>query len=275
MTQSLNDLRRQARRLARAVKAGEPEAVTRAAAVFPDGRSLRHADALHVIAREAGHASWPKLKFATELRAMDRAQRAERLKIALYLGQDWIVRDLMAAEPSLGRADLGLSCALCDIVGVRAALAEDPGVATQAVGIRTPILHLAFSRHFRAAPGREADMIAVAEALLAHGADVNDSYPAEPVSPHRLSALYGAIGHAGNLALAAWLLDHGASPDDNESLYHATELGHLDGVRLLLRHGACTQGTNALARMLDFDNLDGVRLLLEHGADPGRWHGCR
>lgn len=268
MSYSLDALRREAKMLKRAFAAGDSAAIARVRRILPDAPRLRHTEALHVLAREHGHASWPRLKFATEMAAMDRAQLAERLKIAFYLGQNWITQTLLATEPDLATANLGLQCALYDVDGVRAALAKDPGAATRIVGIRSPILHLAFSRHFHAAPEREDAMIAVAEALVAAGADVNDSYPAEPGSEHRLSGLYGALGHAGNLRLAAWLLDHGADPNDHESLYHATELPHLDGVRLLMRHGVETRGTNALARMLDFDNLDGARLLLDYGADP-------
>ncbi|MEO1089778.1 MAG: ankyrin repeat domain-containing protein [Pseudomonadota bacterium] len=268
MAPSLDDLRRQAKRLKRAVAAGETDALMRAGTLFPNRETLGHVDALHVIAHEHGYESWPKLKFAAERRAMDREQRAERLKVALYLGQSWMVEDLLGDDPGLGSANFGLQCALYDFDGVRAVLTADPANATRVVGVRSPILHLAFSRRLRSAPEREAAMIAVAEALVAAGADVNDSYPAEPGSEHRLSALYGALGHAGNLPLAAWLLDHGASPDDNESLYHATELGHLEGIKLLMRHGVRTRGTNALARMLDFDDLDGARLLLDYGADP-------
>ncbi len=268
MIQSLDYLRRRAKHLKRAFGEGEPDAIERVRAVLPDTATLRHSQALHVIAREQGHPSWPRLKLATELAEMDRSARAERLKIALYLGQDWIVQDLLRADPELPSDNFGLQCAIYDVDGVREALAEDPDAATRVVGVRTPILHLAFSRHSRAAPERAEAMIEIAEALVEAGADVNDSYPSEPGSEHRLSALYGALGHAGNLRLAEWLLSHGANPDDNESLYHATELGHLDGVKLLMKHNVSTRGTNALARMLDFDNLEGARLMLEYGADP-------
>lgn len=268
MTHSLDTLRRKAKQLKRDFAAGAADAVDRARHVFPDATSLRHSQALHVIAREEGHASWPRLKLAVELADMDRDARAARLKIALYLGQNWIVEDLLRADPDLPSHNLGLQCAIYDVDGVKAALGKAPAAATRVVGVRTPILHLAFSRHHRAAPERDGAMIAIAEALVAAGADANDSYPAEPGSEHRLSALYGALGHAGNLRLAEWLLNHGANPDDNESLYHATELGHLDGVKLLMRHNVSTRGTNALARMLDFDNWEGARLMLEYGADP-------
>ena len=265
---SLNMLRRRAKALKRDFRANGDEARSRVHKVLPDAETLQHNQALHVIAREEGYDSWPRLKFAVELAAMDRLKRAERLKFALYLGQGWIVDDLLAADPDLAMENFGLACALYRADHVERVLARTPEAATRMVGVRSPILHLAFSRFHRQSPSAAEHAIAVAEALVTHGADVNDSYPSEPGSEHPLSALYGALGHAGNLPLASWLLEHGADPDDNESLYHATELPHLDGVRLLLRHGVRTGGTNALARMLDFDNLEGVDLLLTYGADP-------
>lgn len=268
MTMSTDRLRREAKALARAVRAGEDEALARVRAVFPGAASVKHADALHVIARESGFASWPRLKLAGEISGMTREARAERLKVALYFGQDHVVRALLGAEPGLARANLGLRIALYDLDGVKAELAGDPEVASRVIGVRAPILHLAFSRHWRALPEGGARSVAMAELLVAHGADVNASYPAEPGSEHRLSALYGALGHAGNMDLARWLLEHGADPNDNESLYHATELGHAGGLRLLLKHGARSEGTNALLRAMDFNDLEMVRLLLEAGADP-------
>ena len=273
MTHSLDKLRRQAKHLNRAFAAGEPQALRRARMVFPDSETLRHADALHVVAREAGHESWPRLKLAVEMEAMDRVQRADRLKVALFYGQHWITNTLLADDPGLGTDNLGLQIALYDRVAVETALEIDPKAAMRQIGVRTPILHLAFSRHIHTAPERRDDMISIAAALVAHGADVNDSYPVEPGSEHRLSALYGAVGHADNMALAEWLLERGADPNDNESLYHATELGHHDGLKLLLRYEANPAGTNALPRVMDFDDLEAVRLLLKAGADPNEGIG--
>ncbi len=268
MNHSLDYLRRQAKSLKRAFAAGDDAAIARARAVLPDAAALKHADALHVIAREQGHQSWPKLKSASEIAAMDRDARAERLKYALYLGQHWVVDTLLAADPDLPKANLGLQIALYDRAAVEAALASGAEAATRSIGVRSPLLHLAFSKRIHAAPEKRGDMIAIAEALVAAGADVNDSYPAGPDSPHRLSALYGALGHADNMALATWLLEKGADPNDNESLYHSTELGHHDGLKLLLKHGAVSAGTNALPRAMDFDDVEAVRLLLDAGADP-------
>ena len=268
MPHSIEYLRRQAKQLKRDFAAGDADARKRAEAVFPDVTALKHTDALHVVAREHGHASWPRLKLALEMAAMGRNQKAERLKIALYYGQHWITEALLKDTPDLAGHNLGLQIALYDRAAVERALARDRQAAIRAIGIRSPILHLAFSRHIHAAPELRGDMIAIANDLLRLGASVNDSYPFEPGSEHCLSALYGALGHADNMALAAWLLEHGADPNDDESLYHSTELGHHEGLKLLLTHGADPAGTNALARALDFDDLEAVRLLLAAGADP-------
>lgn len=269
---SLEHLRRQAKALKKAFVAGDADAVARVAQVLPEARELPHSSALHVIAREAGYDSWPKLKFQLETQSMDRAAKAEQLKLALFQGAQWRVDKLLSEVPDLADDHFGLLCALYRVDQVRAWLARDPDVVTRTLqGPRRPILHLAFSRYFQTHPEDEADMLATAELLLAAGADVNDGYPSEPGSPHMLSALYGAIGHGNNMALGQWLLDHGANPNDNESLYHATELGHLDGLRLLLAAGAEAKGTNALLRALDFNNREMVALLLAHGADANEF----
>lgn len=267
MTSELEKYRFAAKRLKKAFAAGKPLALERLHAVVPDAGKPKHADFLHVIACESGHESWPKLKFALETDGMTRDQRAERLKVALYSGQRWVVDKLLAADPTLTGHNLGLQIATYDLAAVTAAM-EDPSAATRMIGVRSPILHLAFSKYIHMVPERSGDMLAIAEVLVRNGADPNDGYAVEPGSDHKISALYGALGHANNLALAEWLLEHGATPDDNESLYHATEPGHHEGLKLLIKHGVQTRGTNALPRALDFDDLEAVRLLLDHGADP-------
>lgn len=267
MTSELEKLRSTAKRLKKAFAAGDPEAASRVHTTLPDAGELKHADFLHIVARENGHESWPKLKFAFEAGEMTRDQRAERLKMALYFGQRWVVEKLLSADPDLTRHNLGLQIATYDLNAVTKVM-EDPSAATRVIGVRSPILHLAYSKYIHMAPERREDMLAIADLLVRNGADPNDGYASDPGSDHKISALYGALGHANNLALAEWLLDHGATPDDDESLYHATELGHHDGLKLLIKHGVRTSGTNALPRALDFDDLEAVRLLLEHGADP-------
>lgn len=268
MHSDLELLRSSAKRLKKAFVAGDEDAQRRLRQFVPEPKIPRHADFLFVIARENGHGSWPALKFSIESARMTQSQRAERLKMALYFGQSWVVRKLLDENPALPEQNLGLQIATYDYEAVRRAIGDKPSVATDLVGVRSPILHLAYSKYIHMAPEKGAEMLKTANLLLAGGADVNDGYAPDPGSDHKVSALYGALGHADNIVLARWLLQNGANPDDNESLYHATELEHHDGLKLLMEFGVSTHGTNALPRALDFDDTEAVRLLLAHGADP-------
>ncbi|MBT0958318.1 hypothetical protein IV417_13070 [Alphaproteobacteria bacterium KMM 3653] len=268
MDKSLNALRREAKLLKKQHQAGEDAAIRR---MGNDAVRPRHADFLHCIAVENGFASWPLLKLVHETRGMDRAARAARLRHALFAGQGWGVDQILAETPDLAAGDFALQVALYDLPAVQAALAKAPELA-QVRGAEGPMVSLAFSQHFKGDSAREADMIAVAEALLAHGADPNDSRPVGAGNAAPLSVLYGAIGRAGNMALGQWLLDHGADPNDGESLYHATELGHHRGLDMLLAAGADPAGTNALLRALDFNDHLAVQKLLAAGADVNEFN---
>ena len=273
MSKSIKQLRRDAKALRRAYEAGEADARQRMASILTSGtRELKHNDFLHAVAREQGFASWPRLVFAVEALGYDRATKVQRLKQALAHGQNWRVDQLLADTPDLAEVDLGIMCALYNLDAVQKVLWEDPKAAVERIGPRTPILHLAFSKYIHARPELQDDMLAVADLLVAKGADVNDGYPAHAGSEHLLSALYGAIGHANNMPLGRWLLEHGANPNDNESLYHATELGHHEGLKMLLDHGAEPAGTNALLRAMDFNDATAVRMLLQAGAQAGEFN---
>ena len=268
MTKTLDRLRRDAKALRQAHEAGTPDARARIATYQPrpEGQALKHADYLHVIARENSFASWPALKEAVEIMGMDRAAKLQRLKIALHHGQVEVVERLLAEASDLADGSFGLEVALYNRDAVAATLAKNPSAATELRGMAPPLVHLAQSRMFRLWPEREGDMLAIARMLLDHGADVNRGAPAAQGSDHMLSPLYFAIGHADNMVLAEWLLDHGADPNDGESLYHSTELGHHEGLRLLLAAGADPKRTNALLRAMDFHDHAAVRMLLENGA---------
>ena len=274
MIDPLDALRRQAKTLHKSYETGDRAAIARVDLIKPrDSGPLRRADFLHVVARENSFATWPEMKLAVETRGMDRAAKQQRLKIALFHGQVHVVQRLMWDTPDLADDAFGLQVALYDLDAVRRVLADDPSAAVQSYGPRRAILHLAFSPMLRAWPHKEADMLAIAELLVSHGANVNDGFPSQAGSDHLLSTLYGAIGHAGNMPLAQWLLDHGADPDDNESLYHATELGHHEGLKMLLAADAKPEGTNALFRAMDADDPTMVEMLLAAGADPNEDNG--
>ena len=268
MTKSIDQLRRDAKSLRRAYEALDATALMRIKAVAPksDKAPLRHADFLHVIARENAFDSWPKLVWAAETIGLDRAAKQQSLKMALFHGQNWRVEQLLKDTPDLANGQFGLKCALLDRKAVDDMLDEDPELATRNFGPRRPILHLAFSRYIHQRPELEGDMIAIAERLVSLGADTNDGFPFTQGDDHLLSALYGAIGHANNMVLGQWLLDNGADPNDGESLYHATELGHHKGLEMLLKAGANPSGTNAMLRAMDFHDVTAVKMLLEAGA---------
>lgn len=269
MDHSLEKLRRAAKRLRKSHQAGESDARQRLRLhpPKPENAVLQHADYLHVVAQENGFSSWPQLKLAVKVSGMDRAQKQQRLNLALYNGQNNLVQRLLSEDADLAEGMFGLQCALYNRAAVAQMLADDPSAASRKYGPRRAILHLAFSKHIHAAPERAADMLAIAGMLVAAGADVNDSYAATADADHRLSALYGAIGHGDNMVLAQWLLDQGADPDDGESLYHSCELPHAEGLKMLLQAGAKPSGSNALLRALDFEDQDKIRLLL--AADTG------
>jgi ankyrin repeat protein len=264
---SLERFRRSAKTLKAGYESGSPDELTRITMIHPrnDGADLKHADYLHVIVRESNFASRPAMKAAIGTLGVDRAQRLQRLKTALHAGQAGIVAKLLADTPDLAAGHFGLLCALNDVQSAWAMLRDDSTCAVTAAGPYSPLVHLCRSRMFKVWPDKANDAIAIAEMLVANGADVNAG---NEHAGGQLSRLYWALGDAGHMDVAAWLLDHGADPNDGESLYRATELGHDDGLRLLLRHGADPEGTNALARALDFDSVEMVGLLLNGNADP-------
>src|SRR5690606_9836195 len=82
------------------------------------------------------------------------------------------------------------------------------------------------------------------------------------------SCLYGATGVNNCPELAEALLQAGADVNDNESLYHSTELPDTQCLEILIRHGVRLERTNSVGRAIDMHSAEKVRILLEHGADP-------
>ncbi|WP_299405733.1 ankyrin repeat domain-containing protein [uncultured Roseobacter sp.] len=272
---SLDQLRRDAKTLRKAHQAGDIHARQRIANHPPrsDDTTLKHADYLHVIARENSFVSWPVLKAAVEVDGLDLAARRQRLRIAVFNGQAHVAARILAQDPDPAAGDLALEIALYRKDAVFRVLDADPEAATRVLNGRAPICHLAFSKAIHMTASSEADMLAIADRLVALGADVNAAIPVAPDNDHPLSALYGAIGHANNMPLAKWLLEQGANPNDGESLYHATELGHPEALKMLLEHGADPKGTNALLRAMDFNDHKAVEMLLAAGARADDFDG--
>ena len=171
-------------------------------------------------------------------------------------------------EPEFFAEDPWLACAIGNEAAIAKAISEDAGWVNRAggpLGMR-PLIAVTHSLLILD-EAFERPLLNCARLLLQNGANVNSSWtnPRFPDSP--LSALYGAAGRTHNVAMTKLLLEAGAKPDDNESLYHSIESPDSTCTRLLLQAGARVNGTNAMGRVLDYGKLQVLRLLLEHGGD--------
>jgi ankyrin repeat protein len=99
--------------------------------------------------------------------------------------------------------------------------------------------------------------IRVAEFLLAHGADINNTPDSSGETP-----LLHAAGH-GQEAMARWLLNHGATPPEYLSTAYRIS-GRMKKVLMSPQVG----GPMDLEIAVDSDDLDAVRAALARGANP-------
>ncbi|WP_322756599.1 ankyrin repeat domain-containing protein [Frankia sp. Cas3] len=279
-TPNLNQLRRRAKELRDAARAGDPAALERIAAHVderPQG-PVSLSVAQMVLAREHGFASWPRLKAEVEAKALDRAGRVEAFLTASVTGRGSLAGRLLV-EFGLGAGD-----------------------AT------------------RALPGALGkDSPAVVEALLAAGADPNtvgrDGLSARRIAVRRgrddvaaVLTRYGAVDDAtdadrllgvcrrGDRQEARRLLaEYPDLPgrlirDDHAAFVDAAEYAGVGPVALMLDLGfpvgvyRSVDGATALHAASYAGRLDVVRLLLDRGADIDttdrqwgrpRWHGRR
>src|SRR5215472_3340966 len=263
---NLDHLRRQARDLLRAARAGESLAAERMRAVSD---RLTLAAAQLAVAREYGFASWAKLKTEVQARSAELAKLADEFCVASI--RDWTGRAarMLAARPELAGYNLATAVVLGDVGRVRAALEADPGLANrtdQATGW-TALHAVCASKWNQLDPGREDGLVAVARLLLDAGADPNGVVPGGGWRPLRC-----AVAGAPNADIARLLLDRGAVPDDDD-LYLAGFGEDHETLRLLLSGPADISeiARMALAAPISGNDAEGVRLLLEAGADPRRY----
>ena len=193
-------------------------------------------------------------------------------------------RALFAGHPESAGRELCVDCVLGDEAGVEARLAADPASASRprAPGDWPPLLYVSASPFHDGSPERAGALARVARRLIEAGAHANTYVlwlPDDPAS--KLPALYFASA-SGNAPVTRVLLEHGADPNDGESIYHSAQFDREECLALLLAHGG-----NLSDRHMQWGNTPlyfnlghreggpgteradrGTRWLLEHGADP-------
>lgn len=166
------------------------------------------------------------------------------------------------------RRDPAVGCAIGDVDAV-AVLAADPVRRDAPLApLRMPPLVAVTFSSLLTIPQYAERLRACVHVLLDAGASVDATWVDDKFPDSPLGALYGAAGRNHDLSLTQLLLARGANPNDNESVYHATEAPTLDCLRALLDAGARVTGTNATFHVLDREDPDGLRLLLQKGGDP-------
>ena len=269
----IDNFRRQARALQRAVRAGNADAVVRLARHHPggvpdDASHLRLSAAQLVVAREYGFASWPRLVRYLETVAEhgwdtglgaasvpDPAAEFCRLACLTYGRDDgparWAqARRLLIEHPGLTTANIWAAAAAARPDDVGRLLAEQPRRAAERGGPFRwrPLCYLVYSRLDPAVPAER--VLAVARQLLDAGADPNEGYLFDAL-PSPFTLLTGVFGH-GELgqrrqpshphwrALGHLLLDAGADANDAQTLYNRMFEPDNSHLELLFEYGLGT-----------------------------------
>ncbi len=289
-------LRKRAKELVRAARAGDTAALSRLRSGVQRLRrmsdaelvaAVRLADALHAQAREHGFESWPRLQLHIQEHQPVAAQ-ADRLLAAVRASDRKAAQEILARCPEAAERDVWTICAAGRADGLARLLAADPAVATAAHPIEswTPILYAAASPLHRGDPATARGLVRCVELLLAQGVPA-DSFtiwrdaPGEGAKESPLTALYRA-SLSDHAAIVRLLLEHGADPNDGESIYHAAEHDHRASLAELLAGGCDISGRHRAWGNTPLFFLAGYRepsdqcaaatrgmaWLLEHGADP-------
>lgn len=237
---TLDTLKTEAKRWLKALRAGEPQARRRLAAVMPDmpaAPALR--DVQFALAREHGLPGWAALRQALDDLALARHSAAERADIMLrsaWGGDLAAARRILARWPETGSHDLYTAVATGQVELVRRRLDAAPAAATAKGGPLDwePLLYLAYAR----LPGAEGQGGAIATLLLDRGADATARF--DDGWGNAFTVLTGVIGegegdrapHPEAMALAQLLVERGADPFDTQALYNTSitrdETGWLD-----------------------------------------------
>src|SRR5215204_6626266 len=264
---SLENLRKQAKSLLKAVRLNDEDALLQLRAFDPVRDSLSEfslSDAQLVVARSYGFSSWSKLKqqvevieyssLPDELRAADDSQlpidRFISLACLNYTNDDAArrveARKLLDANPALANENIYSAATVGDRAAVSAMLRTDPSLANRRGGPYTwaPLLYAAYSR--LNSENKEHSTFEVVKLLLKHGADPNAGFLWD--RNYLFTALTGAFGegemgpinqpeHQYCYEIARSLLEAGADPNDGQTLYNRMFTGGTRHLELLFEFG--------------------------------------
>jgi ankyrin repeat protein len=282
---NLEQLKRQAKDLLRSARANDLTALARfrilpaftgASDADLARRTLALHDAQSVVAREHGFDSWNALRERVEELILDFGAAVDMFVQAATDGRADRAERLLALHPGIARANLTTQLLLGDAGAVVAQLDGHPELATKRGGPRDwePLHYVCQTSVGARTSTRETGLVAIAQRLIALGADPNLRFPWLHHGVRR-PVLWGAVCTLHSLPVAEALLDAGANPNDGVTLTLAASAGNTAALDLLLAHGAdvnhpwATDGATPLHAILHWSRTaDGVRWLLAHGADP-------
>jgi ankyrin repeat protein len=190
---------------------------------------------------------------------------------ALALSATGDTRFVPILLPRFQPLDIFHAAAIGDDTRVAALLRKDPSLA-KAVDVNgwTALHYCCASATFKSSPVASDALVRIATMLLDGGADAMAPFMFEGIWPIR--PLYHCCGQHDNPALTELLLRHGATPCDDESVYHAADEGHRRCLDLIEKYTdakrLAEECSKCLASQLHWGHTRGAEWLLRHGADP-------
>jgi len=262
---SLENLRKQAKSLHRAVVSKDPDALNTVREFHPaqDPQPFKLSTAQLVLARSYNFPSWTRLKqyvqvvsqhtFSPPSQPDESEPLADRFVrfACLDYQSDHIsrrvrARELFAENRTIADENFYAAVTVGNGSVVQQMLATNPALATSRGGPHNwePILYAAYSRFDSVE--KEHSTLEVAKLLLRYGADPNSFFLWD--SEYLFTVLTGVFGegergpthqpeHQYSLALARLLLEAGADPNDSQTLYNRMFTGGTKHLELLFEFG--------------------------------------
>jgi ankyrin repeat protein len=283
---SLENLKREAKRWLKALRANAAEARARLERALPHAPAVPTLrDVQHALAVEHGVPGWSALKNLVS-GARTRSDDAEHVAWFIFNAcPDHHVRGARAhlrarhtamryleRYPEIAHDSFYTSIVCGDLGGVRRALAERPAAANEKGGPKAwePLLYLCFTRLPLEASNDNA--VEMARLLLDHGADPNVYFMA---GDSRYTPLVGVFGegeedrppHPHRDELARLLLERGAEPYDIQVVYNI----HFHG-KVLFFLQLIYERSLQLGRKADWDDPSWSMLDMGGYGNGARWH---